>query len=124
MKDGKFWIVDNKTAKNAPSDAFDKEQIALYRLGLEELGIIPQGMPVGQRFDVLRKLKSKQELASVEIEITPKEFTDLRQKLGTTWSAMESRIVFRSRSWVCDSCQWGKACAEADLARLVRTEHP
>ncbi len=81
-KDGRIWIVDAKTGKNSPSDSFDKEQIGLYRLGLEELGLIPEGMPVGLRYDVLRKLKSKGEFVSVKVETTEKELADLRQKLG------------------------------------------
>jgi RecB family exonuclease len=124
VKDGRVWIVDAKTGKNSPSDSFDKEQIGLYRLGLEELGLIPEGMPVGLRYDVLRKLKSMGEFVSVEVETTRKELADLRQKLGTIWRAMDSGIVFRSRSWACDGCQWSKACAEVDLAELVRAECP
>ncbi len=111
-KDGRIWIVDAKTGKNSPSDSFDKEQIGLYRLGLEELGLIPEGMPVGLRYDVLRKLKSKGEFVSVKVETTEKELADLRQKLGTIWRAMDAGIIYRSRSWACDSCQWSKACAE------------
>ena len=120
VKDGRIWIVDAKTGKNSPSDAFDKEQIGLYRLGLEEIGLIPEGMPVGLRYDVLRKLKSKGEFVSVEVETTEKELADLRQKLGTIWRAMDAGIVYRVRSWACDGCQWSKGCAEADLIQLVR----
>jgi len=120
VKDGRIWIVDAKTGKNSPSDAFDKEQIGLYRLGLEELGLIPEGMPVGLRYDVLRKLKSKSEFVSVEVEVTEKELADLRQKLRAIWRAMDAGIIYRSRSWACDCCQWSKACAEANLTQLVR----
>jgi len=120
VKEEKFWVVDNKTAKNSPSDSFDREQVGLYRLGLEEVGIIPQGMQVGLRYDILRKLKTRSEFVSVEVETTEKELADLRKKLGTIWKAMESGIVFRTRSWACDSCQWSKACAEVDLSQLVR----
>jgi RecB family exonuclease len=123
-KKNKLWIVDHKTGRNAPSDSFDKEQINLYRLGLEELGIIPEGMPVGLRYDILRKLKRKSEFISVEVEVTPKELTDLRQKLGTIWRAMDSQVIYRNRSWACDSCQWSKACAEADLSQLVKRTEP
>jgi hypothetical protein len=82
LKDGHTWIVDAKTGKNSPSDAFDKEQIGLYRLGLEEIGLVPEGMPVGLRYDVLRKLKSRSEFVSIEVETSEKELADLRQKLN------------------------------------------
>lgn len=85
---------------------------------------IAEGMPVGMRYDVLRKLKSKGEFVSVEVETSDKELTDLRQKLGTIWRAMDSGIVFRRRSWACDGCQWSKACSEINLAELVRAESP
>jgi RecB family exonuclease len=123
-KNDTLWIVDHKTGRNAPSDSFDKEQIGLYRLGLEELGLIPEGIPVGLRYDVLRKLKSKGEFVSVEVETTEKELSDLRQKLGTIWRAMDNQIIYRSRSWACDGCQWAGACATADLAELARAESP
>lgn len=119
VKDGKLCIVDNKTAKHSPADAFDKEQIALYRLGLEELGIIPEGMPIGLRYDILRKLRTKGEVVSIEVEVAPKELDNLRQKLGAVRRAVDNGIVFRSRSWACDGCQWADVCARADLAALV-----
>jgi hypothetical protein len=81
-------------------------------------------MPVGLRYDVLRKLKSKGEFVSVEGETTGKELDDLRRKLGTIWRAMDSGIVFRSRSWACNGSRWARACAEIDLAELVRPESP
>ena len=120
VKNGRIWIVDAKTGKNQPSEAFDKEQIGVYRLGLEELGLIPEGADVGLRYDVLRKLKKKQEFVQVEVEITPKELSDLRGKLGAIWRAMDAGIVYRIQSWACDGCQWAKACAEADLTQLAR----
>jgi CRISPR/Cas system-associated exonuclease Cas4 (RecB family) len=120
VKDGRFWIVDAKTGKNQPSEAFDKEQVGLYRLGLEELGLIPEGADVGLRYDVLRKLKKKQEFVQVEVEVAPKELSDLRGKLGAIWRAMDAGIIYRSRNWACDGCQWAKACAEADLTELLR----
>jgi CRISPR/Cas system-associated exonuclease Cas4 (RecB family) len=122
IKNGKFWIVDAKTGKNSPSDAFDKEQIGLYRLGLEELGLIPEGADVGLRYDVLRKLKSKGEFVSVEVEITEKELADLRQKLGAIWRAMDIGIIYRSRSWACDGCQWSKSCAETVFSNPERRD--
>ena len=81
-------------------------------------------MPVGLRYDVLRKLKSKGEFASVEVETTEKELADLRQKLGTIWRAMDAGIIYRSRSWACDGCQWSKSCAETVFSNPDRRENP
>jgi len=116
IKDGRFWVVDNKTSKNAPSSAFDIEQVALYRLGLVELGLIPEDANVGLRYDVLRKLKTKGEFVSIEVETTGKDLDDLRQKLGQVARAIQEGIVYRTRGWQCSGCPWSRACAETDLA--------
>jgi CRISPR/Cas system-associated exonuclease Cas4 (RecB family) len=116
LKAGKFWVVDNKTAKNSPSDAFDKEQVSLYRLGLQELGLIPEGADVGLRYDVLRKLKTKGEFIQVEVDVTDEELLQLKQKLIQVAHAMEQGIVYRVHGWMCDGCPWSKTCSEVDLA--------
>lgn len=117
-KNGKLWIVDNKTARNSPSDAFDKEQVSLYRLGLQELGVIPFGAEVGLRYDVLRKLKTKGEFVSVEVEVGDIELAHLRQKLVQVAKAMEQGIIYRIHSWACEGCPWSKSCEQADLGAL------
>ena len=116
IRDGRFWIVDAKTSKNAPSSAFDIEQIALYRLGLVELELIPEDADVGLRYDVLRKLKTKGEFVSIEGETTEKDLDDLRQKLGQVARAIRAGIIYRTRGWQCSGCPWSRACAETDLA--------
>jgi len=118
VKDGKFWIVDNKTSKSDPASAFDGEQLVLYRLGLQELGLIPANADVGVRFDVLRKLQTKGEFVSVEVEASDQDLDQLRAKLHQVARAIENGIVFRSRSWACPSCPWGRKCAETDLASI------
>jgi len=116
VKDGKFWIVDNKTSKNAPSAAFDSEQVALYLLGLRELGLIPPDADVGLRFDVLRKLKTKGEFCTVEVQVTDKELADLRHKITQVARAIQAGVVYRTRGWMCSGCAWATACAETDLS--------
>lgn len=115
MKEGRFWIVDNKTARNSPSDAFDKEQVGLYLLGLREIGLIPEDADVGLRYDVLRKLKTKGEFVQVEVHVSEDELVHLKQKLVQVARAMDLGIVYRVHSWACDGCPWSKACAHVDL---------
>jgi len=116
VKAGKFWIVDNKTSKNAPSGAFDKEQVGLYLLGLRELGLIPPDADVGLRYDVLRKLKTKGAFVSVEVQVTDKELADLRNKITQVARAIQASVVYRARGWMCNGCAWATACAETDLS--------
>ncbi len=116
IKEGRFWIVDFKTAKGEPSAAFDTEQVGFYRIGLQELGLVPAGAEVGLRYDVLRKLKTKGEFVSVEVVVTDKELTDLRHKLTQVWQAMDAPILYRVKGWSCQQCSWANACREVDLS--------
>ena len=115
IKDGRFWIVDHKTSKGTPSSAFDAEQVALYRLGLQELGVIPEGADVCLRYDVLRKLKTKGDFISVEVQVAKNDFDQLKAKLAQVWRAIEAGIVYRVRGWQCAGCPWSEACATVDL---------
>ena len=115
VKDGKFWVVDNKTSKNEPSSAFDGEQLLLYRLGLEQLGLIPEDAEVGLRFDVLRKLKTRGEFVTVEVEATAETLQAVEDKVAQVAKAIEAGVVYRNRSWACAGCPWSRTCAEVDL---------
>ena len=115
VKAGRFWIVDNKTSKNSPSAMFDKDQLALYLVGLQESGLIPSGSDVGLRYDVLRKLKTKGEFATLEVEVSERGMDVLRQKVSAIAKAVNGRIVWRNPSWACAGCQCAGACADADL---------
>ena len=115
VKAGRFWIVDNKTSKNSPSASFDKDQLALYLVGLQEAGLVPFVSDVGLRYDVLRKLKTKGEFATLEVEVSERGMDALRQKVSAIAKAVRGRIVWRNPSWACAGCQWARACSEADL---------
>ena len=114
-RDGRVWIIDHKTSRNSPSNAFDREQLMLYRVGLESIGIISPGENVGMRYDVLRKLKTRGEFVSVEIEASDKEIADTVQKLRLVWRAIESGIIYRNPGYMCSGCQWANVCAEEQL---------
>ena len=121
VKEGRFWVVDAKTSRGEPSTAFDGEQLILYRLALQRIGLVPEGADVGLRYDVLRKLKTKGEFVSVVVETTDKQLDDLRLKVGQVARAVEAGIVYRNRSWACAGCPWANACAEAVLGEEAPT---
>ena len=109
-----IWVVDHKTSKQLPGAAIEKEQAALYVLALRAIGFIPEDVEVRTRFDVLRRLKTRDEFASVEVVITHKDLADTRNKVLTIARAMDGDIVYRSPSWMCESCRWRQACVETD----------
>ena len=120
VKDGRFWVVDNKTSRSDPSSAFDAEQLLLYRLGLAEVGLVPDGADVGMRFDCLRKLKTKSEFTSVEVTACEHDFLAVRQKIAAVARAIKAGVLYRNKSWACAGCPWTKACAETDLEEAQR----
>lgn len=88
----------------------------MYRLGLQELGVIPEGVDVGLRYDVLRKLKTKGDFVSVEVQVDEQDFGQLQAKLAQVWRAIDAGIVYRVRGWQCAGCPWSEACVVVDLA--------
>ena len=82
---------------------------------LQELDLIPDRTDVGLRYVVLRNLKTRGEFVSVEVEVTDKDLTDLRQKLSRIWQAIDTGVIYRVKSWTCQNCPWGWACREVDL---------
>jgi hypothetical protein len=96
----------------------DGEQLLLYRLGLLETGLIPVEADVGLRYDVLRKLKTRGEFVSVEVEAGPRGLEDLGRKLLQVGRAMAMGIVYRVRSWACATCAWAAACGQEDFSTL------
>ena len=105
-------VVDHKTSKQLPNAAFEKEQAGLYVLALRKMGFIPDGVEVRTRFDVLRRLKTRDEFVPVEVGITEKDLADTQDKVLTVARAMDAGIIYRSPSWMCGSCRWGGACLE------------
>jgi len=114
-RDRTIWVVDHKTSRQLPNVAFEKEQASLYVLALREIGFIPDGADVRARFDVLRRLKVKDEFASVEVQVTDKDLGDTRDKVLTVARAMDADNVYRSPSWMCESCRWRQACLDTDV---------
>ncbi len=47
-------------------------------MGLREMGLLPEDEPVGLRYDVLRKLKSRGEFVSVKVETATDDEGSLR----------------------------------------------
>jgi len=109
-RDDTAWVVDHKTSKQLPDSAFEKGQAALYVLALRAIGVIPDDAEVRTRFDVLRRLKTKDEFVSVEVDISDKDLADTRDKILTITRAMAAGIVYRSPSWMCGACRWRQAC--------------
>ena len=112
IKDGKWWIVDHKACRNAPSDEFGKEQLALYRMALRETGFIPVGVDVAMRYDALRKLKSRGEFTSVDVEVSPSEERILRREFEMAARGIDSGVFYHNRSGFCSSCPWSISCAQ------------
>jgi len=112
-RDDAVWVVDHKTSKQLPDAVFEKGQAALYVLALRAIGVIPADAEVRTRFDVLRRLKTKDEFVSVEVGISDRDLADTRDKVMTIARAMDAGIVYRSPSWMCGSCRWRQACMDA-----------
>lgn len=108
---GELLVVDNKTAKQAKSQASADEdlQMTAYSYLLASNRYIFPRSEIKCRFDVLRKLKKPK----MEYSYTFRT-ADHRKRFAKIASAVlagiENRVFVPQQSWMCADCQFKDAC--------------
>lgn len=121
-RDGTVWVVDHKTARSAPDESVDPDQLAIYaeavagmdlggepgkKISARGRGATP---PLARcRLDAITKTARPQVL-SVEVPMSPELVRVTLEKVRTIRRAMLEDIVYPVPGWQCAGCQWKSRC--------------
>lgn len=111
---GDYLVVDNKTAARSysQSSADDDTQMSAYSYLLASNKYIPLTSSVECRFDVLLKLKTKPRLQQVYTIRTREDRRRFAKVANMVLAGIDAKIFFPQPSWMCNGCQFAKACLE------------
>lgn len=110
--DGKFIVVDHKTACQQKNQvAVDEDlQLTAYSYLLTAGGLAPGLSNTHCRMDVLRKLKTPK-LERYETNRTARDRRRFAMIVGGVLAGIEHRIFVPMKSWLCTDCAYLQACA-------------
>ena len=111
---GILWAIDHKTAAQPYSQAKVNldGQLSAYAYLLAANKYVSRLDEVHLRFDVLRKLKTPK-LEHYETLRTPKDRRTFAKLVCAVLNAIDYRVFYPNRSWMCLDCQHKDACNEA-----------